>query len=215
MVGDFAGIHVTVTMRTVSHGRMKNTVNAFAKEHGDAARQPETFGLALARHCVTDVDPVHRARITLEMYPWRRLSTRFAASTCVRPRRRARAHGDRDLRRARRLGRERRQGPRPAQDHGLRVLRASSQERYTTLPPTRDRVLATSVTAQWWHTDPDADWAGSFANAVATMTDVFAGHHSLALQQTMFAMGEALIDGSRGSARCGSRSPTSTTSSST
>ncbi len=26
------------------------------------------------------------------------------------------------------------------------------------------------------------------------MSDVFAGHHSLALQQTMYAMGEAIID---------------------
>jgi urate oxidase len=68
------------------------------------------------------------------------------------------------------------------------------QDRYTTLPPTRDRVMATSVTAQWWHRDHDVDWGASFADAVTTMTDVFAGHHSLALQQTMFAMGEALIE---------------------
>jgi urate oxidase len=68
------------------------------------------------------------------------------------------------------------------------------QERYTTLPPTRDRVLATSVTSQWWHTELGTDWAESYADAVATMTDVFAGHHSRALQQTMFAMGEAMIE---------------------
>ena len=53
--------------------------------------------------------------------------------------------------------------------------------------------MATSVTAQWWHTDNDADWGKSYDEAVATMSSVFAGHHSLALQQTMFAMGEAMI----------------------
>ena len=36
----------------------KNTVNAFAKEHGEAARQPESFGVALAKHFVDDIEPV-------------------------------------------------------------------------------------------------------------------------------------------------------------
>ena len=30
---------------------------------------------------------------------------------------------------------------------------------------------------------------------LAALTDTFAGHHSLALQQTLYAMGEAVIDG--------------------
>jgi urate oxidase len=50
------------------------------------------------------------------------------------------------------------------------------------------------VTSQWWHTDLGTDWAESYADSVATMTDVFAGHHSLALQQTMFVMGQAMIE---------------------
>ena len=67
------------------------------------------------------------------------------------------------------------------------------QDRYTTLKPTHDRVMATSVTGQWWHTDNNADWSKSYDSAVTTMSSVFAGHHSLGLQQTMFAMGEAMI----------------------
>jgi urate oxidase len=53
--------------------------------------------------------------------------------------------------------------------------------------------MATSVTGQWWHTDNNADWSKSYDSAVATMSSVFAGHHSLGLQQTMYAMGEAMI----------------------
>ncbi len=34
-------------------------------------------------------------------------------------------------------------------------------ERYTTLQLTRDRVMATSVTSQWWHTQTDMDWGKS------------------------------------------------------
>ena len=46
LFGDFAGIHVDGDNATcLTTDAMKNTVNAFAKEHGDAAREPETFGL--------------------------------------------------------------------------------------------------------------------------------------------------------------------------
>ena len=49
-------------------------MNAFAKEAGDAVRQPESFGIALAKHFVDDVAPVDRVRIQIEAYPWDRLS---------------------------------------------------------------------------------------------------------------------------------------------
>src|SRR3954454_16395762 len=74
LVGNFADIHLQRdNTNCLTTDATKNTVNAFAKEHGEAARQPESFGLALARHFVNDTEPVRRARIKLEMYPWRRL----------------------------------------------------------------------------------------------------------------------------------------------
>ena len=68
-------------------------MNAFAKEHGEAARQPESFGVALARHFVDDTNRWDRARVKIETYPWNRLDhdgsrthTRSpgTADTCVR-----------------------------------------------------------------------------------------------------------------------------------
>ena len=104
--GDFEDIHLDGdNANCLTTDATKNTVNAFAKEHGDAARQPESFGLALAKHFVDDTEPVHRARIKLEMYPWNRLSHdgtphphAFAA------RRRIRADRDRHLRRHQSVG---------------------------------------------------------------------------------------------------------------
>ena len=189
VVGDFAGIHVDGDNATcLTTDAMKNTVNAFAKEHGDAAREPETFGLLLARQFVTDVDSVHRARITLEMYPWRRLHPHAFARDGGHVRTATVTYDGHDA------------WVVSGVKHLVLLKTTDSefsgflQERYTTLPPTHDRILATSVTSQWWHTELDTDWAASHVDAVATMTDVFAGHHSLALQQTMFAMGEALIE---------------------
>src|SRR5947208_12803649 len=65
--GDFANVHLTGdNANCLTTDATKNTVYAFAREHGEAARQPESFGLALARHFVADVPAVQRARVRLE-----------------------------------------------------------------------------------------------------------------------------------------------------
>ncbi len=68
------------------------------------------------------------------------------------------------------------------------------QDRYTTLKPTTDRVMASAAVIQWLHTSDDVDWSKSYDDALSTLTDVFAGHHSLALQQTAWEMGKALLE---------------------
>ena len=192
--GDFAAVHLTGdNANCLTTDATKNTVNAFAGEHGEAARQPESFGLVLARHFVADVPAVRRARVSLEMYPWVRLDSsgaphphafrrdggyvRTATVTCEAGQEWV-VSGIRDL----------------------IVLKTTDSEfhgfytdRYTTLAPTRDRVLATSVTAQWWHGSWPADWGGSFGTVVGTLTGAFAAHHSLSLQQTLYEMGTRMI----------------------
>ena len=56
--------------------RQKNTVNSFAKEAGDAVRQPESFGIRWRSHFVDNTAPVTHARVKIEMYPWNRLPQR-------------------------------------------------------------------------------------------------------------------------------------------
>jgi urate oxidase len=198
--GDFADVHLFGdNTNCLTTDAVKNTVYAFAKEHGEQARQPETFGLALARHFVDDVEQVDRARVSVQMYPWVRLESAGAPHPhafrrdggCVRT---ATITAQPPLHGAK---------GRSWVVSGVRemiLLKTTDSEffdfytdRYTTLAPTHDRVMATSMTAQWWHTQHPADWQKSYGEAVGTLTDVFAGHHSLALQQTLYAMGEALI----------------------
>ncbi|HEY7077738.1 MAG TPA: urate oxidase [Solirubrobacteraceae bacterium] len=196
LAGDFADIHLTGdNSNCLTTDATKNTVNAFAKEHGDAARQPESFGLALARHFVEDVEPVRRARINLEMYPWRRLEAGGS------PHAHAFARSGEFVRTATVTYEDGRAWI-VSGVKDLVVLKTTDsefhgflEERYTTLAPTHDRVMATSVTSQWWHDGTgEVDWGDSHRRALATMSEVFAGHHSLALQQTMYAMGEAMIE---------------------
>jgi urate oxidase len=67
------------------------------------------------------------------------------------------------------------------------------QDRYTTLSPTNDRIMATSLLAQWYHTSEDVDWGKSYDSVLQALLDTFAGHHSLALQHTLYEMGSAAL----------------------
>ena len=70
--GDLAATHLTGDNTGVlPTDTMKNTVYAFAKEHG--VGQPEDFGLLLARHFVDSQPPVHAARVSIEAFAWERL----------------------------------------------------------------------------------------------------------------------------------------------
>jgi urate oxidase len=65
---------------------------------------------------------------------------------------------------------------------------------YTILEPTDDRVMATSLVAQWRFTSTDVDWAATYAGIKSQLVEQFATVQSLALQQTLFEMGRAVLE---------------------
>jgi urate oxidase len=84
---------------------------------------------------------------------------------------------------------------------GLTLLNTTASEfsgfvrdRYTTLPETTDRILATAVDARWRHASADGDWAASFAGARDALVDAFVNTYSYSLQQTLMAMGSHVLD---------------------
>jgi urate oxidase len=157
----------------------KNTVYAFAREYPVGA--PEEFAARLARHFLGG--PITRARVEVAEAPWARLSDHaFAQSERATQIAIAVAEGG-DVWFASGIS-------------GLVVLKTTDSEfhgfprdRYTTLAETRDRVLATEVSARWRH-DGSADWEA----ARRALLDTFAAHYSLSLQQTLYAMGSAVLD---------------------
>jgi urate oxidase len=80
-----------------------------------------------------------------------------------------------------------------------------ARDRYTTLAEARDRILATAVTAAWRHepAGDDAlaggnstagdDWTARHDQAKDAMVRAFAHTHSLSLQHTLHAMGQAVL----------------------
>ena len=68
------------------------------------------------------------------------------------------------------------------------------RDELTTLPETADRLLATEATINWIYAAMPADPAGLRARVMGTLLTTFAGHASLSVQHTLFAMGEAALD---------------------
>jgi urate oxidase len=69
------------------------------------------------------------------------------------------------------------------------------RDRFTTLPETKDRILATAVAARWDYTDePDE---GAWARVRDTLLEAFADHHSPSVQFTLHRMGEAVLEAHR------------------
>jgi len=157
----------------------KNTVYAFAKEHGVGT--PEEFALLLGRHFLGGA--ITRARVQVTEVAWARLGDhafvqsareqRIATAICS-PRAEWFVSGVSELVVLKTTDSE---------FHGF------PRDRYTTLVETTDRVLATAVSARWRH-----DGSASFTDARAALLDTFAAHHSLSLQQTLYAMGSAVLD---------------------
>ncbi len=68
------------------------------------------------------------------------------------------------------------------------------KDAYTTLPETRDRILATEVAARWRFGTPPSDWADSYAGARAALVEAFVDTYSLSLQQTLYQMGRRVLE---------------------
>jgi urate oxidase len=67
-------------------------------------------------------------------------------------------------------------------------------DEYTTLQPTNDRIMATSLVARWRYIGTDIDWDATYAGIRSILLSTFATLHSLALQQTLYAMGTAVLE---------------------
>ena len=85
---------------------------------------------------------------------------------------------------------------------GVRVLKTTGSafsdylvDEHTTLPPTRDRIMATTVEARWGTTGPDVEHERLATAVPASFAATFAEHdQSESVQHTLHAMGSAVLD---------------------
>jgi len=198
--GDFSAVHHEGDNgHVLATDTQKNTVYAFAR---DGVGEIEEFGLRLAQHFAGAYDWLTGARVEIEEYGWGRIPVEGSAHdhafsrtggevrTTVVTVDGTEAHVISGL-------------------SGLVVLKTTEsgfagfpRDQYTTLAETDDRILATAVTARWRYPatslDPGdsgmPDFAADHASIRATLLQGFAVGYSSALQQTLYAMGEAVLE---------------------
>src|SRR5947209_9825665 len=185
--GDNTGLLATDTMR--------NTVYALASEH--QIDDIESFGALLVEHFLGAGPGVTSARVHIVEHPWARLELGG------RPHEHAFQRGSGGNRVATVTG-----------DGGgavglqiqagiddLLVLKTTGsgwegflRDRYTSLPETSDRILATIITARWSYGGRDVDFGAVWREVHRTILTAFCDHYSPSVQFTLHHMGEAVLD---------------------
>jgi urate oxidase len=67
------------------------------------------------------------------------------------------------------------------------------KDRYTTIPPTNDRMCATSMVASWKWSGKPASYPAANAKILATLLEVFSTTYSPSVQNSLYHMGEAAL----------------------
>jgi urate oxidase len=209
LCGDLADSHLTGSnAKVLPTDSQKNKAYALAKELGGDV-EPEAFALELGSFFVSSQEPISRARIAIEEYGWTPVGASghsFARSG--------------DLVRTTTVIIDGALGTSVVSGlSDLTLLNTTASEfwgypkdAYTTLPETKDRILATSVNAAW-RFRPEAvaasvgggsveggsveggrvDWGAAFTAAKSTILETFAATYTYSLQQMLYTIGSALL----------------------
>lgn len=181
----------------VATDSMKNTVYVLAKSH--PLDSPESFAHHLAEHFVKTYAQVKGAEVSIEQSAWRRIDV------AGRPHPTAFESAGGELRTALAYFGQRDARPAVHSIQGglakLLVLKTTDsaftgfvRDAYTTLPETRDRILATELSAMWtYDNDRKPDYTTAFTTIRAALLETFARHKSDAVQQTLYDMGIAAL----------------------
>ncbi|HEY4633616.1 MAG TPA: urate oxidase [Candidatus Limnocylindrales bacterium] len=190
--GEFAAAHTDGdNSAVVATDTMKNTAYAFAAEHLTGAI--ESYATDLARHFL-EFEQVDRATVNVREHGWSAIDvagapapdafvrggegTRVATVVATR--------GDVIV---------------EAGVEDVVVMKTTRsafsgfpRDRYTTLPETDDRLMATRVTAIWRYGAPDIDFDAVHAAVRATLLEVFADHDSPSVQTSIWIMARAMLE---------------------
>lgn len=190
--GDFDASYTRADNRqVVPTDTMKNTVYALAREK--LGEETENFGLALGEHFLKSYPQVKQADIGLSERGWERLSVggqphthsfvqkntarMFAQVACARSECSVES-GIEDLLILKTTG---------------SGFEGYAQDKFTTLAPTKDRIMATKLRATWAYAKRPAKYSAVNDNILEAMLAVFADNYSPSVQATLFQMGEAAL----------------------
>ena len=186
--GDNAGVIATDTM--------KNTVYAFARDR--LVSSPDAFGLDLARH-FAGYPLVKLATVDIAEHPWTRVTSdgQEAADAFIR---------SGELTRLATISVDSADAVSVVAGlDDLTVMKTTKsafkgfdRDRFTTLPDTDDRLMATKIRVTWGYrsgiVDRGLDFDSAWTNAHDALRRSLAEHFSPSVQASIWIMGRAMMD---------------------
>lgn len=178
---------------------MRNTVYAVARK--TSFTDPEELADAVSRRFTERFPQVHAVDVSVEAERWRRIDV----DGKPHPHAFEKEHGKRTAVVSRQGGAGSASRARfSAGIGGMEVFKSTGsafsgfyKDEYTTLPETEDRILATTVDADWDYDGTvvpgQTDFAGMWQTVHDTVARVFAEHDSPSLQATLWEMGKAVL----------------------
>ena len=191
--GDFDAAHYgDDNSQLLATDTVRNTVYALAKDC--LAGSIEDFGLALIDHFLEAGPSVTSVWVEITQFLWNRIEVdgRSHDHSFIRGRgeRTASVSGDESGNRRVEAG-----------IGDVYVLKTTNsgwegflRERFTTLPDTNDRILATIVTAKWVYNTTDADFDRLWNDVMDQTLKTFTDHYSPSVQHTLYRTGKAVLE---------------------
>jgi urate oxidase len=190
--GDFEAAHTKGDNRKIlPTDTMKNTVYLLARQYPIEA--VEDFCAHLIEHFLTYNLQVTRVRVEALQNLWSRIPMEGKPHPSAFLRAGAEA-------RTARLAGTREGTTVHAGIRDLVVLKTTKsafedflRDPYTTLKEDRDRILSTSIHAEWLYQGDEVEYSPVWHGVRQTLLESFAEHDSKSLQHTLYAMGEAVL----------------------
>lgn len=170
---------------------MKNTVYAFAGQK--CMGEIEEFGMRLAGHFLQRHPHICRIQVHIFENLWKRISY----------------EGSPQENSFQSAGAERREATVEGDHNGMTIKAAIQdlvmvkaarsafenflRDEYTTLKETRDRILGTTVKAEWSYLPPPENFREAWKTVRRVLLETFAAHDSHSVQHTLYAMGQAVL----------------------
>ena len=190
--GDFAAAYSGPSNKSVvATDSIKNIINITARQHLDAT--PEAYCIHLAEFFLTHYPQVARVIVTTNETRWTRLNIAghpHPHSFVLDP------NGTPTVR----LEKTRQTQTLHSGIEGFTFMKSTGagwvdyvMDEFTTLPETQDRIVATSMKAEWLWTAPPADPAGTADAIITAMLTEFATTYSHGVQDSLYRMGQAAL----------------------
>ena len=192
--GDFEAAHLTGdNSKILPTDTMKNTVYALAKQAPDI-EEIEAFALRLTDHFLSHNPQTSRVIIEIAERQWTRIPVGG------RPHQHAFTKGSNE---------QRTTTVKATRDHvtvasgvaDLVVLKTTGsgftgyiKDQFTTLTETTDRIFATAIKAEWRYADKEAATGTTWHSVRQMILETFAQHDSLSVHQTLYAIGEVILE---------------------